>query len=211
MDKGKEPVARARERLIGGKMLARSSAFRPVSRKVPSYDYLSKSGYSSPQELGRTKKANRPKPESRVLLAQGEGASARLFRGSLPSGLAVAVKRVNRSSEIEYSRRNPFTTEFATVPRQNPPQEFQFSELPHVEAKLYGQAWLGDFGLAEVYEHSSNTREVTIPPAGRMGYLAPEYVYSAVPTEKTYVYSFGVVVLEVATGRRPVDDDGLEN
>uniref|UniRef100_A0A6N2K2S6 Protein kinase domain-containing protein n=1 Tax=Salix viminalis TaxID=40686 RepID=A0A6N2K2S6_SALVM len=90
-------------------------------------------------------------------------------------------------------------------PRQNPPQEFQFSELPHVEAKLYGQAWLGDFGLAEVYEHSSNTREVTIPPAGRMGYLAPEYVYSAVPTEKTYVYSFGVVVLEVATG---VDDDG---
>uniref|UniRef100_A0A6N2N4H7 Protein kinase domain-containing protein n=1 Tax=Salix viminalis TaxID=40686 RepID=A0A6N2N4H7_SALVM len=50
-----------------------------------------------------------------VLLAQGEGASARLFRGSLPSGLAVAVKRVNRSSEIEYSRRNPFTTEFATV------------------------------------------------------------------------------------------------
>lgn len=74
--------------------------------------------------------------------------------------------------------------------------------------RLYGQAWLGDFGLAEVYEHSSNTREVTIPPAGRMGYLAPEYVYSAVPTEKTYVYSFGVVVLEVATGRRPVDDDG---
>ncbi|KAI5582028.1 hypothetical protein POPTR_007G062462v4 [Populus trichocarpa] len=74
--------------------------------------------------------------------------------------------------------------------------------------RLYCQAWLGDFGLAEVYEHSSNTREVTIPPAGRMGYLAPEYVYSAVPTEKTYVYSFGVVVLEVATGRRPVDDDG---
>ena len=74
--------------------------------------------------------------------------------------------------------------------------------------RLYGQAWLGDFGLAEVYEHSSNTREVTIPPAGRMGYLAPESVYSAVPTEKTYVYSFGVVLRELATGRRPVDDDG---
>jgi hypothetical protein len=37
-----------------------------LNSKVPSYDYLSKSGYSSPQELGRTKKANRPKPESRV-------------------------------------------------------------------------------------------------------------------------------------------------
>ncbi|KAF7819827.1 L-type lectin-domain containing receptor kinase S.6 [Senna tora] len=71
---------------------------------------------------------------------------------------------------------------------------------------------LGDFGLAEVYEHSSNSnnttrREATLP-AGTMGYLAPEYVYSGVPTVKTDVYSFGVVVLEVATGRRPVEDDG---
>nr|XP_011464794.1 PREDICTED: L-type lectin-domain containing receptor kinase S.6 [Fragaria vesca subsp. vesca] len=68
-------------------------------------------------------------------------------------------------------------------------------------------AKLGDFGLAEVYDHSSLTREATIP-AGTMGYLAPEYVYSGVPTVKTDVYSFGVVVLEVATGRKPVDDDG---
>ncbi|XP_044510991.1 L-type lectin-domain containing receptor kinase S.6-like [Mangifera indica] len=68
-------------------------------------------------------------------------------------------------------------------------------------------AKLGDFGLAEVYEHSCITREATIP-AGTMGYLAPEYVYSGVPSEKTDVYSFGVVVLEVATGRKPVDNEG---
>lgn len=68
-------------------------------------------------------------------------------------------------------------------------------------------AKLGDFGLAEVYEHSSITREATIP-AGTMGYLAPEYVYSGVPTVKTDVYSFGVVMLEVASGRRPVNEDG---
>lgn len=68
---------------------------------------------------------------------------------------------------------------------------------------------LGDFyfGLAEVFEHSSITREAPIP-AGTMGYLAPEYVYSGVPSQKTDVYSFGVVVLEVATGKRPVDDAG---
>lgn len=68
-------------------------------------------------------------------------------------------------------------------------------------------AKLGDFGLAEVYEHSSSTRDATIP-AGTMGYLAPEYVYSGVPTVKTDVYSFGVVMIEVATGRKPVEDDG---
>lgn len=66
---------------------------------------------------------------------------------------------------------------------------------------------LGDFGLAEVNEQSSKAREVTLP-AGTMGYLAPEYVYSGVPSLQTDVYSFGVVALEVATGRRPVNDDG---
>ncbi|KAL7595703.1 hypothetical protein Lser_V15G30804 [Lactuca serriola] len=66
---------------------------------------------------------------------------------------------------------------------------------------------LGDFGTAELYEHSSRAREATVP-AGTMGYLAPEYVYSGVPTVKTDVYSFGVLVLEVASGRRPVDENG---
>lgn len=43
-----------------------------------------------------------------------------------------------------------------------------------------------------------------------MGYLAPEYVYSDVPTVKTDVYSFTMVVmvLEVAMGRKPVENDG---
>ncbi|XP_051149793.1 L-type lectin-domain containing receptor kinase S.6 [Andrographis paniculata] len=67
-------------------------------------------------------------------------------------------------------------------------------------------AKLGDFGLAEVYRHSLGTRYATVP-AGTMGYLAPEYAFSGVPTAKTDVYSFGVVVLEVVTGRRPVDEE----
>ncbi|GMH22291.1 hypothetical protein Nepgr_024134 [Nepenthes gracilis] len=69
-------------------------------------------------------------------------------------------------------------------------------------------AKLGDVCLAELYEHSSLPREATIP-AGTMGYLAPEYVYSGVPSVKTDVYSFGVVILEVASGRSPIDDDGI--
>lgn len=69
-------------------------------------------------------------------------------------------------------------------------------------------AKLGDFGLAEVYEHSARKRDATLP-AGTMGYLAPEYVYSGVPSVKTDVYSFGVVVLEVASGQRPVNEDGV--
>ncbi|KAL3513836.1 hypothetical protein ACH5RR_026553 [Cinchona calisaya] len=69
-------------------------------------------------------------------------------------------------------------------------------------------AKLGDFGLAEVYQRSPRTRDATIL-AGTMGYLAPEYVFSGVPTVKTDVYSFGVVVLEVASGKWPVDEDRI--
>ncbi|XP_027150438.1 L-type lectin-domain containing receptor kinase S.6 [Coffea eugenioides] len=69
-------------------------------------------------------------------------------------------------------------------------------------------AKLGDFGLAAVYQRSLEIRDATVP-AGTMGYLAPEYVFSGVPTVKTDVYSFGVVVLEVASGRRPVDDNRI--
>ncbi|XP_059281735.1 L-type lectin-domain containing receptor kinase S.6 [Lycium ferocissimum] len=68
-------------------------------------------------------------------------------------------------------------------------------------------AKLGDFGLAEVFDNS-RTRDATVP-AGTMGYFAPEYVYSGIPTVKTDVYSFGVVVLEVASGRKPIDEGGI--
>ncbi|KAF3971653.1 hypothetical protein CMV_004771 [Castanea mollissima] len=44
----------------------------------------------------------------------GEGASAKVYKGSLPSGGEVAVKRFERTNGIE-SVRNPFTNEFATM------------------------------------------------------------------------------------------------
>lgn len=37
-------------------------------------------------------------------------------------------------------------------------------------------------------------------------YLAPEYASSGKLTERSDVYSFGVVLLELITGRKPVDD-----
>ncbi|KAB2603589.1 L-type lectin-domain containing receptor kinase S.6-like [Pyrus ussuriensis x Pyrus communis] len=44
----------------------------------------------------------------------GEGASAKVYTGSLPSGGEVAVERFERADGIA-SLRNPFTTEFATM------------------------------------------------------------------------------------------------
>ncbi|XP_050381071.1 L-type lectin-domain containing receptor kinase VIII.1 [Argentina anserina] len=64
-------------------------------------------------------------------------------------------------------------------------------------------ARLGDFGLARQIEHDKSP-DATVA-AGTMGYLAPEYLLTGRATEKTDVFSYGAVVLEVATGRRPIE------
>ncbi|GFP89150.1 L-type lectin-domain containing receptor kinase viii.1 [Phtheirospermum japonicum] len=66
-------------------------------------------------------------------------------------------------------------------------------------------ARLGDFGLAKQIEHDKSP-DATVA-AGTMGYLAPEYLLTGRATDKTDVFSFGAVVLEVATGRRPIEKE----
>ncbi|XP_076954381.1 proline-rich receptor-like protein kinase PERK8 [Bidens hawaiensis] len=64
-------------------------------------------------------------------------------------------------------------------------------------------AQVADFGLAKL-AMDSNTH-VTTRVMGTFGYLAPEYASSGRLTEKSDVFSFGVVLLELITGRKPVD------
>ncbi|XP_062078882.1 probable L-type lectin-domain containing receptor kinase S.7 [Humulus lupulus] len=64
-------------------------------------------------------------------------------------------------------------------------------------------ARLGDFGLAKLMDHDKSP--VSTLTAGTMGYLAPEYLQYGKATEKTDVFSFGIVILEVACGRRPIE------
>ncbi|GFZ14285.1 concanavalin A-like lectin protein kinase family protein [Actinidia rufa] len=67
----------------------------------------------------------------------------------------------------------------------------------------------GDFGLARQTEHDKSP-DATVA-AGTMGYLAPEYLLTGRATDKTDVFSYGAVVLEVASGRRPIEKETSTN
>ncbi|XP_020268954.1 probable LRR receptor-like serine/threonine-protein kinase At1g56140 isoform X1 [Asparagus officinalis] len=62
---------------------------------------------------------------------------------------------------------------------------------------------ISDFGLAKLYD--DNKTHITTRVAGTIGYLAPEYAMRGHLTEKADVFGFGVVVLEVLSGRPNAD------
>ncbi|KAH6792249.1 Leucine-rich repeat protein kinase family protein [Perilla frutescens var. hirtella] len=69
-------------------------------------------------------------------------------------------------------------------------------------------ARVSDFGLAKLLEDEES--HITTIVAGTFGYLAPEYMQSGRATQKTDVYSFGVLLLEIVSGKRPTDASFIE-
>ncbi|KAG6654024.1 proline-rich receptor-like protein kinase PERK9 [Carya illinoinensis] len=65
------------------------------------------------------------------------------------------------------------------------------------------EAQVSDFGLAKLALDADT--HITTRVMGTFGYMAPEYASSGKLTDKSDVYSFGVVLLELITGRKPVD------
>ncbi|XP_027921931.1 cysteine-rich receptor-like protein kinase 3 isoform X1 [Vigna unguiculata] len=59
---------------------------------------------------------------------------------------------------------------------------------------------IADFGLARLFPEDKSHISTAI--AGTLGYMAPEYVIRGKLSEKADVYSFGVLVIEIVSGKR---------
>jgi serine/threonine protein kinase len=69
---------------------------------------------------------------------------------------------------------------------------------------------IADFGLAKIVQAKAS-KDSTHVIAGTHGYIAPEYGYTYNVTEKSDVYSFGVVLMELVTGKKPIEAEYGEN
>uniref|UniRef100_A0A0D9XSY8 Protein kinase domain-containing protein n=1 Tax=Leersia perrieri TaxID=77586 RepID=A0A0D9XSY8_9ORYZ len=163
----------------------------------------------------------------------GEGGFGVVYKGTLPNGQVIAVKRLSHTSQqgINELTNESFNWETST---QEPYQDRSnvldwerrfkiISEIArglqymHEESRLKIihrdlkannilldsdlSPKISDFGLAKLYG-GDQSHVITNRVAGTYGYVAAEYAMCGQYSVKSDVFSFGVIVLEIVTGRR---------
>ena len=66
------------------------------------------------------------------------------------------------------------------------------------------EAIVGDFGLAKLLDRQES--HVTTAVRGTIGHIAPEYLSTGQSSEKTDVYGFGILLLELITGPKTLSN-----
>ncbi|KMT09288.1 hypothetical protein BVRB_6g133870 [Beta vulgaris subsp. vulgaris] len=200
----------------------------------------------------------------------GKGGHAEVYKGCLPDGTLVAVKRLTKKGDKENGERTAdFLSELGIIAHVDHPNTarllgfgvegglylvLQFAPNGSVESCLQGLSggldWMtrlkiavgvaeglsylhhtcqrriihrdikasnillaedyepliSDFGLAK-WLPEKWLHHVVYPIEGTFGYLAPEYFMHGIADEKTDVFAYGVLLLEIITGRHAVAVD----
>ncbi|KAL2905865.1 Receptor-like cytosolic serine/threonine-protein kinase RBK1 [Bienertia sinuspersici] len=200
----------------------------------------------------------------------GKGGHAEVYKGCLPDGTLVAVKRLTKKGEKDDEERTAdFLSELGIIAHVDHPNTaslvgfgvegglylvLQFAPNGSVESCLQGPSggldWttrfkiaigvakglcylhhtcqrriihrdikasnillaadyeplISDFGLAK-WLPEKWLHHVVHPIEGTFGYLAPEYFMHGIADEKTDVFAYGVLLLEIITGRHAVAVD----
>ncbi|KAF2305687.1 hypothetical protein GH714_007565 [Hevea brasiliensis] len=133
----------------------------------------------------------------------GNGGFGTVYKGELHDGTKIAVKRMESGVMTEKGLAE-FRSEIAVLTKVR---------HRHLVA-LLGYCLDGNERLL-VYEYmpQGTLRKTSIETrlAGTFGYLAPEYAVTGRVTTKVDVFSFGVILMEMITGRKALDETQPED
>ncbi|TVU04359.1 hypothetical protein EJB05_50070, partial [Eragrostis curvula] len=141
----------------------------------------------------------------------GIGSFGKVFKGRLSTCLVVAIKVLDM--QLEQAFRS-FDAECRVLHMArhrnlikvlNTCSNLDLRILPsNVLFDNNMTAHVSDFGIAKLLL-GDDTSVITAGMAGTIGYMAPEYGSLGKASRKSDVFSFGIMLLEVFTGRRPTD------
>ncbi|PIN20582.1 Serine/threonine protein kinase [Handroanthus impetiginosus] len=156
----------------------------------------------------------------------GEGGFGPVYKGELQNGLQIAVKRLAKSSKqgIEELKNELALTarlqhvnlvKVLGICTEREEQMLIYEYMPNGSLDNYlfdlkasnilldkeMKPEISDFGIAKVFEKDENaasTRRII----GTYGYIPPEYVKGGIYSRKYDVYSFGVLLLQIISGKK---------
>uniref|UniRef100_M1B7Y9 non-specific serine/threonine protein kinase n=1 Tax=Solanum tuberosum TaxID=4113 RepID=M1B7Y9_SOLTU len=142
----------------------------------------------------------------------GEGGFGPVYKGTLANGIAIAIKRLSRTSDsreneiLEWRQRVHIIKGIAKGILYL--HEDSRLRIIHRDLKASNilldkdmNPKISDFGMAKMF--SGNQREAnTNRVIGTYGYMAPEYAMEGLFSTKSDVFSFGVLLLEIVSGRK---------
>ncbi|GER37708.1 kinase family protein [Striga asiatica] len=167
----------------------------------------------------------------------GKGGSSRVYRGYLPDGKELAVKILKTSEDAvkEFVLEIEIITAlhhkniislfgFCYEDKKNLLLVYDFLSRGSLEDNLHGHkkeplvfGWNERFrvaiGVAEALEYLHNRKEDRpvihrdVKSSNILLYLAPEYFMYGKVNEKIDVYAYGVVLLELLSGRKPISNN----
>ncbi|CAH8354415.1 unnamed protein product [Eruca vesicaria subsp. sativa] len=148
-----------------------------------------------------------------VVLGKGGNDLALIYEYMENGNLKEHLSGKRRGSTLNWSSRLKIAIESALGIEYlhigcKPPMVHRDVKSTNILISKTFEAKLADFGLSRSFLVGSNTH-VSTNVAGTFGYLDPEYYQKNWLTEKSNVYSFGIVLLEIITGQ-PVIEQSRE-